>query len=101
MTTRTRAGRTWRIERPARKSRPDKALIAGLHRAHGALNDRGFDLVNIKTPLNNARGVVDPYLRKLTALAFLTPDIQRAILEGWQFTDLRLKDLPSGTSPLD
>lgn len=71
MTIRTRAGPTWRIEGPARKSRPDKALIAGLHRAYGALNDRAFDLVNIKTPLNNARGVVDPYLRKLTALRFL------------------------------
>lgn len=101
MTIHIRAGRTWRIEGAARKSRPDKALIAGLRRAHGTLNDRGFDLVNIRTPLKDARGVEDPYLRKLTALAFLAPDIQRAILEGSQPTELRLKDLLSQTIPLD
>jgi DNA invertase Pin-like site-specific DNA recombinase len=101
MTIHTRAGRTWRIEGSARKSRPDKALIVGLRRAHGTLNERGFDLVNIRTPLKDAHGVEDPYLRKLTALAFLAPDIQRAILEGSQPTELRLKDLISQTIPLD
>lgn len=51
--------------------------------------------------LTQPRGVDDPYLRKLTGLAFLAPDIQRAILEGQQPAGLTLSTLLSASLPLD
>lgn len=98
-----RGGRTSRIESSAAASRarPDRTLIAGLRRAHAELNERGIDVRKIKGPIDEARGVNDPYLRKLTGLAFLAPDIQRAILEGRQPTDLRLADILSCDLPLN
>lgn len=98
----TRGGRTSRIEGSARsgRCRPDRALIAGLRRAHSELASRGVDLADPKLTIDAARGLDDPYLRKLSGLAFLAPDIQRAILEGRQPTGLKLADLLSITLPL-
>jgi hypothetical protein len=42
----------------------------------------------------------DPYLRKLSSISFLAPDIQRAILEGRQPTGLTLGNLLAGPLPL-
>ncbi len=93
----TRGGRTSRIEGSASplRSRPDKTLIAGLRRAHAELKKCGIDVTDIKASIEHARGIKDPYLRKLSGLAFLAPDIQRAILEGRQPADLKLADLIS------
>ncbi len=98
----TRGGRTSRIENSAAAGRahPDRTLIAGLRRAHAELNERGIDVRKIRGPVDDARGVDDPYLRKLSCLAFLAPDIQRAILEGRQPADLRLADIISLDLPL-
>lgn len=98
----TRGGRTSRIESSAAagRARPDRTLIAGLRRAHAQLNERGIDVRKIRGAIDDARGVDDPYLRKLTGLAFLAPDIQRAILEGRQPVDLRLADITSRDLPL-
>ena len=43
----------------------------------------------------------DPYLRKLSSITFLAPDIQRAILEGRQPTGLTLGNLLATSLPLD
>jgi hypothetical protein len=75
-----------RFRTHAARSRPDKALITGLRRAHAELKERGLDMTD---------RIADAYLRKLTGLAFLAPDIQRAILEGRQPADLKLADLVS------
>jgi len=103
VTIHTRGGRTSRIEGTARSGRvqPDRALIAGLRRAHAELQERGIDLTDIRGSIDDARGLEDPYLRRLSALAFLAPDIQRAILEGRQPAGLRLADLVSINLPLD
>ena len=50
--------------------------------------------------MTNARGIADPYLRRLAMLAFLAPDIQRAILEGRQPANLRLADILARPLPL-
>jgi hypothetical protein len=99
----TRGGRTWLIQSAGspRRSRPDRALITGLRRAHAELQSRGFDLANPRAAIPDAKGMGDPYLRKLSALAFLAPDIQRAILEGRQPTGLTLGNLLSTSLPLD
>jgi hypothetical protein len=98
----TRGGRTTRIDGSARPVRtcPDRALIAGLRRAHLELARRGIDLAQANASIEDARGVEDPYLRKLTRLAFLAPDIQRSILKGWQPPSLRLADLLARELPL-
>lgn len=99
----TQGGRTWLIQ-PAtgpRRSRPDRALIAGLRRSHAELRSRGIDVSDSRADLADATGMGEPYLRKLSKLAFLAPDIQRAILEGRQPTGLTLADLLSANIPLD
>ncbi len=99
----TPGGRTSRIEGCAkpRRSRSDRALIAGLRRAHAELASRGIDLSHRSASIDHAHGVDDPYLRKLTQLAFVALDPQRAILEGRQPTGLELADLLSRKLPLD
>jgi hypothetical protein len=77
-----------------------KALIARLRRAHAELRTRGIDPLQPRSSLENARGVDDPYLRKLTRLAFLAPDIQRSILEGRQPLGFQLADLLARELPL-
>jgi site-specific DNA recombinase len=99
----TRGGRTWLIQSAGvlRRARPDRALIAGLRRAHVELLNSGIDVANPRDDLANAKGVSDPYLRRLSTLAFLAPDIQRAILEGRQPTGLTLANLTAANLPLD
>jgi hypothetical protein len=72
----TRGGRTWLIQSAAaapRKARPDRALIAGLRRAHAEFTSRGIDLANPRAPIPDAKGMGDPYLRKLSSITFLAP----------------------------
>ncbi|MBX3560939.1 MAG: recombinase family protein [Sphingomonas sp.] len=90
-----RGGRTWLTESIAvpRRARPDRTLIAGLRRAHMELGKRGIDLGQLRAPMPQARGADDPYIRKLVQLAFLAPDIQKAILEGRQPEGLTLADM--------
>lgn len=90
-----RGGRTWLAESigAARRANPDRTLIAGLRRAHGELAKRGIDIGQLRSPMPRARGADDPYIRKLVQLAFLAPDIQKAILEGRQPEGLTLADL--------
>lgn len=99
----TRGGRTWLIQSVTtpRRARPDRALIAGLRRAHAELRERGIDLANSRSGLNDAKGVGDPYLRKLSGLAFLAPDIQRAILEGRQPAGITLAQIMAVKLPVD
>ena len=61
----------------------------------------GIDLANPRAAIPEAKGIGDPYLRKLSTLAFLAPDIQRAILEGRQPMGLTLGNLLSSALPLD
>ncbi len=98
----TRGGKTSLIESAGQASvaRPDRTLLAGLRRAHRELNNCGIDVTDIRRPMKDARGTNDPYLRKLAGLAFLAPDIQRAILEGRHPPHLRLADLLSRDWPL-
>lgn len=98
----TRGGRAFLSGVAARaKARPDRPLIAGLRRAHRELRCRGINMADPKSQLKEARGVDDPYLRKLTKLAFLAPDIQRRILEGRQPPGMTLGDLLTIELPLD
>jgi hypothetical protein len=79
----------------------DRPLIAALKRAHHELARNGFGLSGVAAEFSEARGLGDPYLRSIAPLAFLAPDIQRAILIGRQPPGLNLKRLMQETVPLD
>lgn len=91
-----RGGRTVLVtpagQHPTRR-RPDRALIAALKRAHAELARHGIYLRKSDGDMSKARGIDDPYLRRLVRLAFLPPDLQKAILTGSQPPSLRLADL--------
>ena len=73
--------------------RPDDVLIAALRKAHAMLaNERGFPIIQAAP--------VSPYDRKILRLAFLTPDIQRAIVMGRQPQHLFLEKIQHMTIPL-
>jgi site-specific DNA recombinase len=77
----------------------DRPLIAALKRAHLELGACGINVANLE--LQDARGLDDPYLRRIARLAFLAPDIQSAILAGHQPPGLSLKRLLGRELPLD
>lgn len=82
-----------------REAQPDPTLLRALSRAH----DWATDLRNGR-PLGEiaaATGHAESYIRTRSQLAFLSPEIQRAILEGRQPTDLTLERIIRKPVPLD
>jgi len=77
----------------------DRHLIAALKRAHRELVRHGIAPAAGKADLKEARGLPDPYLRRIAPLAFLAPDIQRAIVTGKQPPWLTLKQLTDSELP--
>ena len=85
-----RGGRTWSISTPpgpTTAGRPDPILVDALKRAH-LVAGRSTDAAP-----------TSQYERRLTALAFLAPDLQRAILEGRQPAGLSARQSPSWRKP--
>ena len=77
------------LQRP----RPDDVLIAALRKAHSMLKtERGMPVIH--------EAPISPYDRRLLRLAFLAPDIQRAILDGHQPLHLNLEALKKMDIPL-
>ena len=78
---------------------PDPVLRTALASAH-----RWARAIKIGTPLQEvarAAGHHESLVRTRTPLAFLSPKIQRAILDGTQPVDLTLERLVRQTLPLD
>ena len=92
-----RGGRTWVVTpegSPAlAKAKADRALIAGLQNAHRFVGVIEADHASSKVPARS-------YDRQLCLIAFLAPDIQRAILEGRQPAGFNLEGLVHGSIPL-
>ncbi len=81
-----------------REPQPDPTLLRALSRAH----DWAADLRNGR-PLGEiaaAAGHAESYIRTRSQLAFLSPEIQGAILEGRQPTDLTLERIIRKPVPL-
>jgi hypothetical protein len=72
-----------------------------LRSAHRILGEHGIDVLSRTPGLGEARGIDDPWSRKIIRLAFLAPDIQHAIMIGRQPAGLTVADLTSGDFPLD
>lgn len=92
---RNRRGRTEVRSGPVRTTNRDPVLINALQRAHAMV---GLDARNL--PVCN-RTPATQYGRRLISLAFLAPDLQRAILDGTQPADLSLEHLLAKPIPAD
>ena len=87
-------GRTSILDVSDAPARPDPILIKALRSAHAMLGrDKGGDALLEAIPSS-------PYHRRLLRLAFLAPDLQRAILAGRQPPGLTLKKLLELRLPL-
>jgi hypothetical protein len=90
---RNRRGRT-EIQSPAvRKRSQDPVLIGALQRAHAMVE---LDVRHLPVCRTSP---ATQYGRRLLALAFLAPDLQLAILEGTQPSDLTLEHLLAKPMP--
>ena len=99
-----RGGRTWLITPDgsdgARAGAGDSALVTALWRAHRELAANHCGPLTADADLAQATSPVDSYRRRLGALAFLAPDIQRALLDGRQPAGLTLQALLDCELPL-
>lgn len=101
---RLRGGRT-QITPPAggmaaTQTRRDPVLIRGLKAAHRLAAELGWQASDGALETKDVRAPGSAYDRKLLRLAFLAPDIQRAILDGRQPRDLSLERLMQEIIPL-
>ncbi len=94
-----RRGVELRIVAGERSAVPDPALGRALRKAHrwAEAMRRGQPLPEIA----EREGVTEAYIRTRVPLAFLSPKIQAAILDGTQPTELTLERLVRMTLPID
>jgi site-specific DNA recombinase len=91
---RLHGGRTWIIGGKTSAPRPDRVLVKALRAAHAMVRHDA----NCMPTLDSAPA--SPYARRLIRLAFLAPDLQRAILAGRQPPGLTLSQLMERPVPL-
>ena len=90
-----RRGETWVLRGPGARNRPDPVLVEALRSAHAMVHQDDAGLPVLVTAPDT------PYRRRLVRLAFLAPEIQRAIVEGRQSAGLTLARLLKSPIPLD
>jgi hypothetical protein len=95
LTIRRRGGRTEIIGATQPATRPDTVLIKALRAAHQMvkLDSSGLPVLEASPST--------PWRRRLVRLAFLAPDIQRAILDGRQPPRLTLSTLLENPLPIN
>ena len=84
---RLHGGRSWILGSTSPVSRRDPVLIKALRAAHAmvSVDHAGLPVLEAAPP--------SPYLRRLVRIAFLAPELQRAILAGQQPAGLTLEQL--------
>ena len=91
---RLRGGRTWIVGGARPTSRKDPVLIRALRTAHAMLETDATGHPTL------AAAPASSYRRRLVRLAFLAPDLQRAILAGEQPPGLTLEQLMRAPIPM-
>ena len=89
-----RRGETWVLKGQSPGHMPDPVLVKALRSAHAMLHHDDGGLPVLVTAPDT------PYRRQLVRLAFLAPEIQRAIVEGRQSAGVTLTQLLKGPIPL-
>lgn len=82
-----RGGRTTIFGASKLATRPNPVLVKALRAAHAIVAQDGSGMPVLD------QAPASPYRRRLVRLAFLAPDLQRAILAGRQQSDLTLAQL--------
>ena len=82
------------------EARVDRSLTRGLARAHALLRKSKVSPDRSIEEIGAGEGVAASYARRLIRLAFLAPDIQRAIMDGRQPGDINLEKLMRADMPL-
>ena len=99
-----RGGRAWMVAPTGASAeeprRVDPALLKALRFAHMWQLKLGASPLTPVDELRTASAAADSYVRRLTPLAFLAPDIQRAIVEGTQPAALNLQHLINTKIPV-
>lgn len=99
-----RGGRTWLVAPTGRAAdRPahiDPALLKALRFAHRWQTKLDASPLTSMEGLQTAKAAADSYVRRLTPLAFLAPDIQQAIINGSQPVGLTLQQLINTKIPV-
>lgn len=85
----------------AHRHRRDPVLIKGLRRAHRLAAGLGWQAGDGSLQQFKVSAPASAYERRLVRLAFLAPDLQRAILEGRQAPGLTLSRLLDDPIPLN
>lgn len=80
--------------------RVDASLVRGLARAHALVRLAKASSAPTVVLDGVERDVTDSYVRRMSRLAFLAPDIQRAIVEGRQPPSLTLERLMRTNVPI-
>jgi len=91
---RFRGGRSWILGTTRPPARRDPVLIKALRSAHAMLKTDGAGLPTLDA------APASPYRRRLVRLAFLAPDLQRAVLAGRQPPGLTLEQLMRAPMPM-
>jgi site-specific DNA recombinase len=102
ITCQIRGGRTWvtPADGAPALTRPDRALIRGLRQGHRIAAGLGWSMSAGALNQLDAKAPKTAHDRRLCRLAFLAPDIQRAILDGRQPFKLTLGALLGTEIPL-
>lgn len=88
-----RGGRAWILGGQKSSARPDPVLVNALRAAHAMVERDTRGVIKLES------APASPYQRRLVRLAFLAPDLQRAILAGHQPLGLTLSQLIQGPIP--
>jgi hypothetical protein len=80
----------------ATRGQPDPALIKALVRGHAWMEQLTAGHARSTGDIAKAEGLTSSYVTRVMRLAFLAPDITKAILEGRQPPDLTARKLLRG-----
>ncbi|MEX2374063.1 MAG: recombinase family protein [Dehalococcoidia bacterium] len=81
--------------------RIDRSLVRGLARAHALVRTAKASPGRTIEEVGASQGATESYVRRLSRLAFLAPDIQQAIIDGRQPVVVNLERLMRIDLPLD
>jgi hypothetical protein len=82
------------------RGQPDRQLLKALAQAHAGVATHEAAPTLSPVQWGRAKSIPDSYLRRIMGLAFLAPDIQRAIFEGRQPAGLTAVQLIAAGVPL-